>query len=256
MNGSRTERAPAEETTRRGRALSMWRLYGKILPPRLEAAAELIPGGCGVADVGTDHGLLPVWLALRGENTPVIASDLRPGPLSRAVENANRCGLGDKIRFLCSDGLSGITPGEAGCVVCCGMGGETIRDIILAASWLKSPDTTLVLQPQSKLRELIKALSREGWSLLGARLSKDAGRVYPVFSVRWTGEETGWDEDTLVKRMSEEKQTMLPEWLEEQVRRLEKALKGAETGKTAGEETEQMRQELQRLRRLMEETGK
>ena len=227
----------------------------KLLPPRLAAAAALIPEGCGVADVGTDHGLLPIWLVLRGKNDPVIASDLRPGPLSRAVENAKSRGIGEKIRFVCADGLAGVAPGEAGCIVCCGMGGETIREILLAAPWLKNPKTTLVLQPQSKLPELIEALSREGWTLSGARLSEDAGRVYPVFSVRWTDGGVPWEEKDLFRRMAEEGQTLLPRWLSEQIRRLERALQGAEAGKTAEEETEQMRREIRKLRRLTEELG-
>ena len=225
----------------------------KILPPRLAAASTLIPEGCGVADVGTDHGLLPVWLARRGKNSPVIASDLRPGPLSRAMENAARFGVSDRIRFVCADGLSGVKPGEVRCVVCCGMGGETIRDILLAAPWLRTSGTTLVLQPQSKLAELIPVLSAQGWNLADALLAEDTKRIYPVFSAVWTGKEAGWNEESLIRRIAERGDLLLHRWLKGKIRRAERALSGAEQGRAAEEETEKLRRELQRLRRAMEE---
>ena len=50
------------------------------LTPRLRAAAELVPEGARLADVGTDHGYLPAWLLLRGRIDSAIAADLRPAP--------------------------------------------------------------------------------------------------------------------------------------------------------------------------------
>ena len=63
------------------------------LPPRLEAIAQLVPEGCRLADVGTDHGLLPVRLLENGVIQSAVASDLRPGPLSAAKNNARIAGV-------------------------------------------------------------------------------------------------------------------------------------------------------------------
>ena len=60
------------------------------LGPRLEAVASFLPRGVRVADVGTDHGLLPAWLSLKGYASGIIASDIRQGPLEAAERTARR----------------------------------------------------------------------------------------------------------------------------------------------------------------------
>ena len=81
---------------------------GPALTPRLGLLADWVPAGARLADVGTDHGYLPVWLVLEGRVASAIASDLRPGPLSRARETAAACDAELDLR-LC-DGLSAIRP--------------------------------------------------------------------------------------------------------------------------------------------------
>ena len=91
-----------------------------------------MPQGAHLADVGTDHGFLPVWLRLHGRVASAIASDLRPGPLSRARENAAAWGV-DGIDFRLCDGLADIGAEECDTVVIAGMGGENIAAILSAA---------------------------------------------------------------------------------------------------------------------------
>jgi len=164
-----------------GRSVSM------NLPPRLFAIARLIPPGSRVADVGTDHGKLAVWLLEQGVCSCVVATDVAPGPLSAARRNAMRAGVVSGLDFRLADGLAAVSPEEIDMVVIAGMGGETIMRILARTPWLKSESYRIILQPQSKIPELLDFLSIEGYLILAQHFVEDAGRQYTIFEV------TAWD---------------------------------------------------------------
>ena len=78
------------------------------LTPRLQAIADRVPQGARLADIGTDHGHLPLWLLTQNRLTCAIASDLREGPLDHARDNARFHGLTDRVSFRLASGLEGI----------------------------------------------------------------------------------------------------------------------------------------------------
>ena len=104
------------------------------LQPRLRLLAEMTPPGGRLADIGTDHGYLPVWLLQEGRIPSAIASDVGAEPLEHARRTAEEYET-QGLDFRLCDGLSGIEPEETDIVVIAGMGGETIRDILRAAPW-------------------------------------------------------------------------------------------------------------------------
>ena len=118
------------------------------LPPRLAAIAALVPDGARLADVGTDHALLPIRLLLDGKIQSAVATDIRSGPLSRAKENAYAAGVQDLSCVLC-DGLTGISPDSVDTVVIAGMGGENIAAILRAAPWA-CRNALCILQPKAR----------------------------------------------------------------------------------------------------------
>ena len=89
----------------------------KQLDKRLQLVADMINEGAVIADVGTDHAYLPVYLVEQGKAPSAIASDLREGPLSHARQAVEAAGLQDKIDLRLSDGLDAVLPHEADCVV-------------------------------------------------------------------------------------------------------------------------------------------
>ena len=95
------------------------------LTPRLRRLADWVPPGARLADIGTDHGYLPVWLRLHGRVASAIACDLREGPLARARETGRTWGA-DGIDYRLGNGLAVVSPDEADAVVIAGMGGENI----------------------------------------------------------------------------------------------------------------------------------
>lgn len=147
---------------------------------RLLTAASFIPDGATVADVGTDHCRLPIWLVATGKIDRAIATDIRSKPLDRARENCLRWETGDRIELRLSDGLEAVAPEECGCVVICGMGGDTIAAILSRAPWTADGAHTLVLQAETSARDLRRWLYNSGYLIEDERAVIDGGRVYTV----------------------------------------------------------------------------
>ncbi len=149
------------------------------LSPRLLACCDLVAPGDRVADVGCDHGYLGIYLIQKGLAASVIASDLREGPLSAARRNAEKFGVGSKIRFFLTDGLRGL-PRDFDTLVCAGMGADVMISILGAAPWLKASQYRLILQCQSKTPTLRQWLSREGWTISREMVLRDGRFLYTV----------------------------------------------------------------------------
>lgn len=155
------------------------------LSSRLSACADFVIPGNVVVDVGTDHGHLPIYLLEQGISPRVLAADLREKPLQFARENALACGIGENISFYLSDGLLDIPRGDFRTVICAGMGGETIANILEGAKDIWDPAYQFILQPQSAPYELREYLGRNGFRILGERLARDGRFVYTVMNVIW-----------------------------------------------------------------------
>ena len=194
------------------------------LPKRLEKIAALIPPDVSVIDVGTDHGLLPVWLALGGERR-ITATDIRPGPLGRAVSAAESAGVEQKIQFLLCDGLEGCESADV--VVIAGMGGETIAGILERASWTCEAGRLLLLQPMSKAEALRRRLYQGGYHIEGEVLVKNSGVIYPILSVTGGSAEIPSLAE-LYLGVNAAKDELYSEYLAETIKKTERRLRGLE----------------------------
>jgi len=144
----------------------------------------LIPPGASVADVGTDHGKLAVWLALDARCPRITATDISPLALHRGQEFAERRGVPDRVDFLCCDGLEGLTPDAARTVVIAGIGGENIAGILARSPLERDAARTYILQPASRENVLRAYLSENGYCIGDERLTLDGGRIYATMLVR------------------------------------------------------------------------
>lgn len=151
------------------------------LTGRLEAVARLAAGGVNIADVGTDHGYIPVSFALRSHPGRLAASDVNPGPIESARRSARDAGVVDRIEFSLADGLRGIDSGFD-TIIIAGMGGELIAKILSEAPF-DLTGRTLVLQPQSKIGELVGYLYSRDMAIERGEIVSDMGRTYLVFRV-------------------------------------------------------------------------
>lgn len=150
------------------------------LTPRLMTAAQLVPCGAAVADIGTDHAYLPVWLLKQSKVRFAIAADLREGPLDRARLTAKEHNCRQNIDFRLCDGLSAVSPDEVDCIVIAGMGGETIVHILQSAPWTRDPRYTLILQPMSAQNDLRRWLWQQGFSVDEEQLVQEGDKLYCI----------------------------------------------------------------------------
>lgn len=152
------------------------------LTPRLATIASLVQPQARLADIGTDHGHLPLWLLRNQHLTCAIASDINAAPLAHAQENAIAHGLADHLSLVLAGGLEGITPDQCDTIAIAGMGGETIASILAAAPWTKDGNHTLLLQPMTMVPELHQWLWANGYAITRAVPCVEGARQYIILA--------------------------------------------------------------------------
>ena len=204
------------------------------LDPRLLTAAKMVRDGAVVADIGTDHAYIPVYLIQEGKSDLVIASDINKGPLERARHSAEKYGVSDKIRFALSDGLSGIDLGALAVtdIVICGMGGELIARIIEESEYTRQPGVRLILQPMSSAYELREYLAKAGFNILEERLSRAAGKIYTCILAEHDGEKRSFSHVELLlgKTNIEKRDRLFDDFAMRHKVQLEKKIAGMSLG--------------------------
>ena len=197
------------------------------LPERLAAIAGFIENGASVADIGTDHGFVPVYLAQNGLARRIIASDMSAASLETARGTAKKHGVADNIEFITAQGLAGIGEHDADTVVISGLGGETIAGIIRDAPWTRRSDMRLILQPQSKINELCRYLHLCGYALIGAKLARDSGRLYIAMLVCGGNSDSGLEPELeLLTRLMQSGDPLLADYFDELIAKTRLALEG------------------------------
>lgn len=157
------------------------------LDGRLSLCAEFVRMGSRLADIGTDHGYLPIALLSRGVVPFALACDINPLPLRSAQENIALCGLSDRIQTRLCDGLSGIGADEVDDIVIAGMGGELIAQILSDCEWIRDPEIRLILQPMTRYEKLIRRLYENGFAITAQKACKADGKLYTVLCASYSG---------------------------------------------------------------------
>lgn len=218
------------------------------LTARLRSVAEQVPQGAVLADIGTDHAYLPVWLLLNGRISSAIAADLRKDPLERARKTAAAHGVADRISFRLCDGLSAIGEEEADTIAIAGLGGETIAAILAAAPWTRR-DKLILLQPMTSFPELRLWLQQSGYRIEKETISREGKRLYSCLTVR-AGEMAPMTPTELwVGRQSND--PLRPAFLSLMAGKLQRALRGQLAASAPDQaEIKRLRQVLAGIRRM------
>ena len=151
---------------------------------RLLCCASMVQSGSRVADIGTDHGYLGIYLLQSGAARHVIACDLRKDPLENARRNAKLFGVDGEMELRLSDGLEKILPDEVDTVVMAGMGGDLIQRILSQCPWRKREGLQFILQPQSAGNVLRRWLCEDGFEIQREEPVQDGHFLYTVMDIR------------------------------------------------------------------------
>ena len=152
-----------------------------MLSKRLKTVVDLVSPGGKVADVGTDHGYVPIYLVKENIAQFCYAMDVNEGPLAIAKSNIASEGLEDRVETLLSDGFDSFGDREADTVIIAGMGGDLIVDILSRAS--KYDFKELILSPHKRVDLVRKYICENCYKIVDEKMVEDAGKYYPVIKV-------------------------------------------------------------------------
>lgn len=167
----------------------------KLENKRLMTCAEMLKGDPSspsakerkAADIGTDHGYLACYLVQSGICGRAAAADINELPLKSAERTVSEYGLGDRVELILSDGLDNVPSEGITDVICAGMGGELIVQILSRHEWIKR--CALILQPMTKAGVLRRWLYENGFAVGEERACRDGRFVYAVMRARYAPEE-------------------------------------------------------------------
>ncbi len=218
------------------------------LSKRLSTAASYVRSGAFVADIGTDHAYLPIYLVSSGKVEAALASDVNSGPIKTAQENIARHSLQEKIFTQIANGLDGIEKYAPTDIVICGMGGELIAKILDESEYVKNGNVRLVLQPMTSVYELREYLSN-GFSTIAENVVCEDGKIYQIICAIYDGVNRKYTkaELELGKKNIESGSAEFVELLNSTIAKKHKKLKGLKLG---GQETSEIEEEIKELERI------
>lgn len=223
---------------------------------RLTAVAGLARDAIRLADIGTDHGYVPIFLAQQGKLQAALAMDVNKGPLLRAQENIRRYGLESIIQTRLSDGAKQLLPGEVDTVVIAGMGGALTMKILEESREVLQSVERFVLQPQSEIHLVRRYLHENGFCICAEDMVRDEGKYYPMM-LACHGIQEKWDEREyrFGKYLLQEKNVCLWEFLNKEQASCKTILAELEQkdGTSVQTALERWQQELIMIEKTMEE---
>lgn len=192
------------------------------LTPRLQAIAELIPRGSVVADIGTDHGYLPVYLLQENITNRVVAADVNQAPLEQAKETVAAFNCLQKMDLRLGDGLHVLREEDGiDTVVIAGLGGRTIASILADGRQRLKGVQQLILQPMNEAGYLRVFLAENGYALVYETLVMEGRRLYEIIQAKpGIEQEKDLFRLSLGPRLLEKKPPLLSVLLQEKIRKL------------------------------------
>ncbi|MEW9701623.1 tRNA (adenine(22)-N(1))-methyltransferase TrmK [Paenibacillus sp. SI8] len=152
------------------------------LSERLQMIAERVPQGSRLADIGSDHALLPTYLAQNGVVTFAVAGEVNPGPYEAAKRQVLESGLSKTISVRSGDGLAVIEPGEVDVITIAGMGGSLMASILDAGKEKLQGVSKLILQPNVGEDQVRRWLDEQGWFLETEAILEEDGKIYEILT--------------------------------------------------------------------------
>ena len=209
------------------------------LTDRLLKIADLVTKGKKIADIGTDHGYIPVYLLNKGHVDFAILADVNKGPLENARSEVRHNNLTDKVDLRLGSGIEVLNENEVDEVIIAGMGGILISELLEAKKSVAHNLDKLILQPMQAQDELRKYLLNNGYEILDEVLVKEDFRIYEIIVAKYTSKNTVVDDEIYYevgKKLIENKDSLLNEFIDKKIFMYNSILKKLED--KTGEEIE------------------
>lgn len=225
------------------------------LSARLNAVARLVPPVHTLADIGTDHGYIPIYLIQHKRIKRAIAADISAGSLDKARRLIREHGLEECVETRLGSGLSVLSPGEADIIIIAGMGGVLISDIINEGREAAIAADALILQPMTGQAELRRWLLNNGFDIADEDLAKEDRRIYEVIVAVPDPAASGYKNEIYYDigwKLIEKKHPLLKEWIEGKMDHLAQIMRQLERGKSdsAAERLQQFRDKYRQYKEV------
>ncbi len=192
------------------------------LTPRLAAIAELVPAGSVIADIGTDHGYLPIYLLSKGIIRRAIAADINQAPLEQAREAVSAFNCVQKVDLRLGNGLQVLQQEDkVDTVIIAGMGGSTIASILEEGRHQLAEIKSFILQPMNDAGYLRLFLAQNGFALTHESLAIEGKHIYEIIMAK-LGKEAESDPFrlSLGPRLLEKKPELFSALVRDKIRKL------------------------------------
>lgn len=225
------------------------------LTDRLLKIASLVTKGKRVADIGTDHGYIPVYLLNKGYIDFAILADVNKGPLENARGEVRHNNLLEKVDLRLGSGIEVLRVNEVDEVIIAGMGGILISELLEAKKEVAHSVDKLILQPMQAQNELRKYLLNNGYEILDEVLVKEDFRVYEIIIAKYTDKNTVVEDEIYYevgKKLIENKDPLLNEFIDKKVFMYSSILKKIEgkTGEGINKKVEDSKLAISKLEKL------
>lgn len=231
------------------------------LSRRLQAIADMIDQGESIADIGTDHGFLPIMLRETGKSPHVILSDIKEGPLQKARENIKKYSIEKEFDLRIGSGLSTLKQGEVDVIVIAGMGGLLISEILDADLKKSKSCKKLILQPRNGQEKLRAWLFEHGFMIENEVLIKEGKYICEIILAVPCGSGIKVDPMNIDLEISPilflKKDPLLLEFIENKIR-IEKKIVGelrASANKDKAGKLEKCEERIQLLEEMRKRSG-
>lgn len=192
---------------------------------RLQAIADYVNQGSVVADIGTDHGYIPVYLVANNICDRVIATDVNRGPLNNAESYINKKGFNDIIETRLGDGLCPLNTYEVDTAIMAGMGGLLVIEILEKSRDVANSIENFIIQPMVASDELRKYLYSKGYSISDERLAKEGDKLYEIIYAKHGSDTIEKDiYYEIGKKLIENKDKYLIEFVQRKISKIEEIL--------------------------------
>lgn len=191
------------------------------LTDRLLKIASLVSDDKKIADIGTDHGYIPVYLLKEGRVPFAVLADVNKGPLDNARKEVIQNNLLEKVDLRLGSGIEVLEIGEVEEVIIAGMGGILISELLEAKKEVAHSIEKLILQPMQAQEELRRYLLNNGYEILKEVLVREDFRIYEIIVAKYTGKNTIIEDEIQFEvgiKLLENKDSLFYDFIEKKIK--------------------------------------
>jgi tRNA (adenine22-N1)-methyltransferase len=200
-----------------------------VLKGRLKLIYDMIPTCDILADIGTDHALLPAYALLNKRCRRAVACDVKTGPLERAKKTLKKYMLEDRMELRIGSGLEPIRGHESDVIVLAGMGGILITRLIEESIDKAKAANCLILQPMTNQDLVRPFLWKQGFEVRDERLTSEGDKLYQVILASYTGKPRDkWERinEVIGEKLIANNDPLLRDWLRNHINKQRKVVQG------------------------------